>query len=418
VGTTLEPRSLSEPSGHALDDRAREREAHPPGERSWRVSAAARRLGLLLGFGLLPTVVTVAVIFNLAHVSTFLIEFKGDLYRAGVDIIHGHDPYRASFIETQAAIKRAGGTPQTFFAVPVYPAPALLATLPLSLLPLKIAGLLFEVASVAAVVLALRLLGVRDWRCYGAAFISYPMVYGLAVGSVSELMLLAVTVAWRWRARVWIPAGAIAAAVSAKLFLWPLALWLLLTRRFRTLALTLGLAVGVTLTAWAAIGFAGIASYPRMLSDLSAVEENIGVSLVSGLESLGVAAGSAHLLALALTGALLALAWLVSRSPEGERRAFGLLVIAALAASPIVWAHYLVLLFVPIALMSPRFSILWLVPLATYIAVNPQVNVHPWQILPYLAVEILLVARLSVGVVLGGKSPAVVGPRRFRARHV
>jgi hypothetical protein len=39
-------------------------------------------------------------------------------------------------------------------------------------------------------------------------------------------------------------------------------------------------------------------------------------------------------------------------------------VMAALTASPIVWDHYLVLLFVPIALMSPSYSKLWLVPLA------------------------------------------------------
>jgi hypothetical protein len=38
-------------------------------------------------------------------------------------------------------------------------------------------------------------------------------------------------------------------------------------------------------------------------------------------------------------------------------------VLAALASTPIVWDHYMVLLVVPIALCSPQFSALWLGPL-------------------------------------------------------
>jgi hypothetical protein len=39
---------------------------------------------------------------------------------------------------------------------------------------------------------------------------------------------------------------------------------------------------------------------------------------------------------------------------------------AALAASPIVWMHYFLLLLVPLALARPRLSPLWLVPFAYY----------------------------------------------------
>ena len=59
---------------------------------------------------------------------------------------------------------------------------------------------------------------------------------------------------------------------------------------------------------------------------------------------------------------MLALARRLASGPEGDRRAFGLAVIAALTATPIVWEHYMVLLFVPIALMSPRLSRAWLIP--------------------------------------------------------
>ncbi len=38
------------------------------------------------------------------------------------------------------------------------------------------------------------------------------------------------------------------------------------------------------------------------------------------------------------------------------------MVIASLVAAPYIWDHYTVLLFVPIALSSPSFSWLWLLP--------------------------------------------------------
>jgi hypothetical protein len=36
-------------------------------------------------------------------------------------------------------------------------------------------------------------------------------------------------------------------------------------------------------------------------------------------------------------------------------------VMAALAGTPIVWDHYMVLLYVAIAMLTPTFSWLWLV---------------------------------------------------------
>jgi len=60
--------------------------------------------------------------------------------------------------------------------------------------------------------------------------------------------------------------------------------------------------------------------------------------------------------------------------------------VAALVASPIVWPHYLALLLVPIALVSPGLSALWLVPLLAYVAPVAQTHDHPWAIVPYLII--------------------------------
>jgi len=172
-------------------------------------------------------------------------------------------------------------------------------------------------------------------------------------------------IAWRWREKLWPPAIAVAAVVVAKLFPWPLAVWLLVTRRFRALALTVLIGVVAMFGAWAVIGFAGIAQYPQMLSNATFIQEGRASSLVAVLLATGLSPGGAHILALAAAAALLGIAWRFAQRPDGDRPVFCLALFAALTASPIVWDHYMVLLFVPIALVSPRLSPLWFLPTCT-----------------------------------------------------
>jgi Glycosyltransferase family 87 len=299
-----------------------------------------------------------------------LFDFKGGLYDAGRDILHGRDPYRPGFLATQAAIMRAGGiavgeTTRNLFSIPVYPAPANLAVVPLSLLPFWLAGALFTLLSIGAMVLGLRLLGVRDRRCFAVALLSWPFLFSLDLGALGPLLVLGAGVAWRWRERLWPPAIALASLVVAKVFPWPLGVWLLVTRRFRALGLAVVVALVALFVAWAVIGFDGMMQYPRMLSELSQIEEGRAVSLVALLLAIGVPAGIATTAALAATAGLLGIAWRFARRPDGDAQAFGLAVMAALTSSPIVWEHYMVLLFVPIALVSRRFSPLWFVPACT-----------------------------------------------------
>jgi hypothetical protein len=340
-----------------------------------RAPVGPRRLAVVAAKLLLAiAVVTAAAILLVGmlrwHVA-LLFDFKGDLYRAGVAILHGHNPYHPEVLTAKAALKHAGGNPSPTFAVPVYPAPALLAFLPLSALPYWLACVVFTAVSIVAFVAALHVLGVRDWRCYAVALLCWPTMFGLRLGSLGPLLLLGAAIAWRCRDRVLIPAAAIAATIVAKLFPWPLAVWLVIRRQWRTLALSVAIGGIVTLAAWAVIGFDGMTEYPRMLSNLSFVEEGAGPSLVAVLMKMGVSESTAHAVALLLAGGLLLAAWRVSRATDGERRAFGLVVIAALTASPLVWTHYLVMLFIPIALLSPGLSWLWFVPLGTWFCPSP-----------------------------------------------
>jgi len=346
---------------------------------------------------------------TLTHVGTRLLyDFRGGLYDAGQAVLHGRSPYQPGFLAHQSAVMRAGGiavgeTAARPFSVPVYPALANALVAPLSLLPFWAAGLLFSVASAAAMVAGMWLLGVRDRRCLILTLVSWPFTFGLFLGAVGPFLVLGAGVAWRWRERLWAPALAIATIVAVKVFPWTLGVWLLITRRYRAAAVAGLIGLALTLAAWALIGFQDLAQYPRMLSEVSSLQENRAVSVAGLLVLAGLGTGVANVVVIAAGLAILAVARRVAVGPDGDRRAFGLAVLAALTATPIVWEHYMVLLFVPIALISPRLSCVWLIPILpgivtalSYVVIPGSANVGAFSAdtlrttVPWLTAELLV----------------------------
>jgi len=354
------------------------------------------RASTVVIFGALPVALTVAILSASFIRGPFLYDFKGGLYNAGTAIVSGHSPYRAAYVERQAALNRSRRPNAAVISVPVYPPPALLAAVPFSLLPYRVAGAIFTVLSIAALIGGLLLLGVRDWRCFGVMFASWPVLHGLMLGGLTPLLFLGAALAWHGRSRVKVAAASVAAVVVAKLFLWPLWVWLLMTRRVRAAALSGVLVVAATFLTWALIGFAGMTSYPHMLASLDSLSAGAGVSLVAGLLAVGVSATMAQALAIAVALTLFGLAWSSRQAPGGDQRLMGVAVIAALLASPMVWPHYFALVFVPIALLSPRLSVLWLTPMLAWLAPVAQSTGQPTAILAYLAICALLLLRLCV----------------------
>jgi Glycosyltransferase family 87 len=341
----------------------------------------------------LTTLSIVLLVLAVSGSVTFQGDFYGNLYVAGARIFHGLSPYQPQLIAAEAAIVRAGGTISSVSS-PRYPAPMLVASAPLSLLPLWLAQVLVLVASIAAVIGALRLFGVRDWRCIAVACVSWPVVFGVWLGNVSPLLLLGTALVWRWRARLWPAAAALASLIAAKLFLWPIGVWVLVTRRFRTLGLAVLITVAAAAAGWALIGFNSLIEYPRLLMNIATIGEGRGCSLVGTLMSVGVSSGTARVVALVIMTALVGAAWRLAGLPDGERRAFGVTVMAVLIGTPVVWAHYLVLTFVPIALVSPELSWLWFLPMLAGIEPGPVAHPHLWVSLPALIIELVLVRSL------------------------
>ncbi len=250
-----------------------------------------------------------------------------------------------------------------------YPAGAAVALAPFGAVNFDAAALLWGAILIGSLFAAVWILGVRDWRILGVVIGSAPVISAVRIGTLTPLMVLLLAVAWRWRDRRWATGGSVAAAISLKLFLWPLVVWLAATRRWAAAVIAGSLAAVATLGAWAAIGFDGFADYPELLRRLAEVVADRGFSLVA----LGVEAGLPERVAEMLPWlaglSLLAIVVAVARQEDGDRRAFSLTVVAAIALTPIVWAHYFALLVVPLALARPKLSwawglmwVFWLIP--------------------------------------------------------
>jgi hypothetical protein len=348
----------------------------------WRVALITGLVGL-----------TVYLVMGLTYKPWFLFDFRGDLYNAAQAILHGHSPYRPGYLAQIAAELRRTGEANPTFAIPVYPAPVLLASVPFGLVPLWLGGAVFILVSAAGFIWGLRLLGVRDWRCLVLALLSWPSVFGLWFGTLSPLLVLGAGIAWRYREHAFRSAGAISAMVLAKVFPWPLILWPVVLRRWRTVPLALALMAVPAVAGWAVLGFHSLLAYPGMLRNLSYIESRAGVSMYALLLSFGVASGPALVLAVGAGGCLIVGAWRVGRRPGGTASAFGLLVMAALTSSPLVWIHYEVLLFVPIALLSPGLSVLWFLPVLGGLIPVPLFQ-SPLQMLMWPAIQAVLVVAL------------------------
>lgn len=300
--------------------------------------------------GVLPTVVLLLLFIEAISDDAIAMDFR-QFYRAAETILAGDSPYLAA------------GEPLLPWGGP-YPYPPLpaLAAIPLTALPLDAAGLVVMAALVVAVFATLRVLDVRDWRCYGVALLWPPVISAIQTGNVTLWFALALAIVWRFRTTVVPVAVSLGLTLAVKFFLWPFAVWLAATRRYVAAVLALVLGAALLVASWAPLGFAGFVDYPSLLRRL---EDGVGADsytvYISALD-VGVPSAVARALWLAVGLALLVVVVTAARR-GGERTAFVVCVGACLALTPIVWLHYFALLLVAVAVARPRLGWIWLVPL-------------------------------------------------------
>jgi hypothetical protein len=213
---------------------------------------------------------------------------------------------------------------------------------------------------------------------------------------------------WRYRDVPAVAAVATALTAVLKLFLWPLAVWLLVTRRWRALVICAFATLVLLVGGWAAIDFAGMRSYPTLVHVLERLEGPVSYSTVALLGLTGKAATAATLM---LSLAVIAAIWMAARGPGRDRRALAVAVIGSLVAAPLVWLHYLLLLYVPIALYRPRLSGLWFLPLLLWLTPLTHSQGTTWRI----ALALGVVAVVGIRTVGASSRPTfsrtAVGPR-------
>ena len=367
------------------------------------MSRGLRNSATVIGLAVLPLLLLVLFLASRGYAFDF-----EAFWQAGKAVRGGRSPYPDPHTVDFARALAATSSYENHFEF-VYPAPALVSFVPLSLLPFGVAAGIFTALGITAIVASLRLLDVRDWRCYGAAFLWFPTLYAVRLGTVTPLLVLGLAAAWRYRDRRWIAAPALAAIVIAKVFLWPILLWFAATRRTGTAVLAAAGGAVVTAAAWAVVGFDTLRDYPALLGKLSSAVQGESYSPVALGLSIGLPPAAARVLAVAVGVAALLGVVALARRPDGDRLSFLAALAACFAFTPIVWNHYFALLLVPIAVARPRLSPLWFVPALFW--TPPESDAIAWKIALTLAV-------VALALVLAGRTPSAAahGLRRSTRR--
>ena len=244
-----------------------------------------------------------------------------------------------------------------------YPALTALVFVPFALLPLGFADDLWTFATIVSLVIALRVVGVRDWKIYGLVFLLTPVLVAWHTANLTLLLCLGIALTWRYRDRQLVAAVIVAIMVSLKPFIWPIGLWLIATRRYKAAATAAALTLAINVAAFGAIGFGAIKGYLHVTSLVTDTQLRAGYTLLALALRTGVSAPVAHVLAVAVP-AIVALAAVRFGRRRSDLAALVVTVAVILLATPVLWNHYFALLLIPLAIASPRLAPVWIAPLA------------------------------------------------------
>ena len=311
---------------------------------------------ILLGALPLATVFFGAIL--LLHLHEFAVDFRSVYWPAGHRVLNGLSPYTGRGL------------------VFPYPAPGALLLLPFALLPHAVANWVFTAVVIGAVFWTLRLLEIRDWRVYGIVLLWQPVFNGWETANLSLLVLLGLTVVWRYRDTPAVSGAVLGLVVSVKLFVFPMGIWLLATRRYRATGWAVGVGAAANIVSWALLGFDQIGRFSHVLSTFAVSAPGRVYGVVSIMLSSGATKGLAEAVGIGL-GLAVTYAGLRYRGADRDRILMSACVFASLLASPVVESHYLTLLILPLALARPTLAPVWALPILLWI--TPADHPAMWQ---------------------------------------
>jgi hypothetical protein len=278
--------------------------------------------------------------------------------------------------------------------------------LPVTALAVAESSIAWYAAHVLALVAACALMPVRpiiQVFAFVIAAFSFAMVRDMALGNVSVLLLLPLSMAWRWLDR---PLGAIAQAVAISLrpMLGIVLIWQLLRRRWRAAGWTIGAGLALILITLPFVGVGGYIDYLTVLRNLSGVT---GVEYNYDLSSTALILGASERTAtlVLLSGYAIAVGAILVSLRHDRELSFIVTVTASLLLSPLLWDHYLAILVLPAAFLAQR-GLPWglLLPLASWL---------PTETYPFIVVVATLLPFLVPDAAMpDGLTP---GPRLARS---
>lgn len=336
--------------------------ARPPG-----LAAAVEHALPYVLFAALPAAVVVGMFVTALHTGPLAWDFRNEIYPQAKDLVSGTNPYPEA----------------------LWPPLAAVVAMPFTIFPSEVAGVAVALVGLACMALALWLVGVRDWRVYGAVTLWPPVLGDIRIAHLTPLLCLLAALVWRYRDRSLVAGGALGLAGGLKFLLWPLGVWLLATGRVRAAV------VGVLVAAASLLLIAPFASVTDYVSTLRGVSDRFdqdSYSTYGLLTQLGTSSAFAHAATYGLGAALLVRMW--------RSGSFALAIAASLLLSPIVWLDFYALAAIPLAIARPRLSAVWLLPLLTWglpssgIATDPVWGVG--RVLIVFSVVLLVAAKLEI----------------------
>ncbi len=295
-----------------------------------------------------------------------------------------------------------GEPPTDFLQWNAHPPASILLVLPLGFLRHEIAFFVWNLATfplfVVAVWIVMAELAPWNWRrgalaalAIGAVGITcFPLLHQVVMGQFNALLAFLIAVAWASDRRGWWLTAGLAVGFAAAIKLFPafLFLYLLGTRRWRTVGVAVAVIVAVNAVALGVFGFGAYRTYafevvPAVSAKYATQWNNLSLQAfwlrlfdptpesrivaVAHLPLLGKLLGALSRFAvIVLTGLA---AWRAT-SLAARDRAFALAVTGMILVSPIAWPHYLIMLAVPIGVLGANlYRSAWRWPLVACVAV-------------------------------------------------
>jgi hypothetical protein len=350
--------------------------------RALKTSAAIAFLGLG------PLLLGVVLISQMYEQDLVAFDVHQSIRPAAELLVEGHSPYRAD----DAVIAAGSAHPYPPFVTFTYT--------PLTLVSVDVGDAVLTALLILLVPATLLLLGVRDWRCYGAALLWAPVVQAVQTANLSIPLAFLTALTWRYRDSRWTVLPS-AVAIGAKTFLWPLVVWLVASGRVRRAVWTVVVLAALLLGSFALIGIGSVSDYLRVVRLVGEREAPEALTLYAVGLALGLPAALAKAVWAAIGLAVLGACVLYGRRGD-DAASLTMAIGAGLLLAPTLSLHYLALLLVPLAITRPRFAGAWLLPLLLWAVAGDRADRAEWQ------------AGLTVVVTIAVLVACVWQPRKLR----